>query len=187
MHRAIAAARRAFDETDWSTNHAFRQALPPAAARTRSTSEQGEAAAADRGRGRRAVMLTYAVQQDACIDDMQWDIDLIDRYEWERDAAGPRVHGHAQQPQGRARAVGVVGAITPWNFPLMLNLAKLGPRSRPATPSCSSPRPTRRGTRRARPAHRRADRHPAGRGQRRHLVATTARRRDAHRATRGST
>ena len=24
MERAIAAARRAFDETDWSTNHAFR-------------------------------------------------------------------------------------------------------------------------------------------------------------------
>ena len=27
--------------------------------------------------------LTYAIQQDTCIDDMQWDIDLIDRYEWE--------------------------------------------------------------------------------------------------------
>src|SRR5947209_17391868 len=25
MQRAIAAARRAFDETDWSTNHAFRK------------------------------------------------------------------------------------------------------------------------------------------------------------------
>src|SRR3954470_7835464 len=25
MQRAIAAARRAFDETDWSTNHSFRQ------------------------------------------------------------------------------------------------------------------------------------------------------------------
>ena len=32
MHRAIDAARRAFDETDWSTNHAFRQKLPAAAA-----------------------------------------------------------------------------------------------------------------------------------------------------------
>ena len=25
MHRAVDAARRAFDETDWSTNHAFRK------------------------------------------------------------------------------------------------------------------------------------------------------------------
>ena len=25
MHRAIDAARRAFDETDWSTNHSFRK------------------------------------------------------------------------------------------------------------------------------------------------------------------
>ena len=27
--------------------------------------------------------LTYAVQQDSCIDDMQYDIDLIDSYMWE--------------------------------------------------------------------------------------------------------
>ena len=27
MHRAIDAARRAFDETDWSTNHAFRNGV----------------------------------------------------------------------------------------------------------------------------------------------------------------
>ena len=31
MRRAIAAARRAFDETDWSTDRAFRQAVPRAA------------------------------------------------------------------------------------------------------------------------------------------------------------
>ena len=35
MQRAIDAARRAFDETDWSTNHAFRKQLPRAAARRR--------------------------------------------------------------------------------------------------------------------------------------------------------
>ena len=33
MHRAIDAARRSFDETDWSTNRAASQALPRAAAR----------------------------------------------------------------------------------------------------------------------------------------------------------
>ena len=31
MHRAIDAARRAFDETDWSTDRAFRKHLPPPA------------------------------------------------------------------------------------------------------------------------------------------------------------
>ena len=33
MDAAIAAARRAFDETDWSTNHAFRAKCLPSAAR----------------------------------------------------------------------------------------------------------------------------------------------------------
>ena len=32
MRLAIEAARRAFDETDWSTNHAFRKPMPRAAA-----------------------------------------------------------------------------------------------------------------------------------------------------------
>jgi aldehyde dehydrogenase (NAD+) len=42
MHRAIDAARRAFDETDWSTNHKVAPAVPVAIAggvgvRTRGT------------------------------------------------------------------------------------------------------------------------------------------------------
>ena len=39
--------------------------------------------------------------------------------------------------------LGVVGAITPFNFPLNLVAHKVAPRSRPATRWCSSP-PTRR-------------------------------------------
>ena len=83
MDRAIEAARRAFDETDWSTNPAFRQRclqqLKDALDKEKETlrsqlvTEVGT-----------PIMLTYAVQQDSCIEDMQWEIDLIDRYEWER-------------------------------------------------------------------------------------------------------
>ena len=36
----------------------------------------------------------------------------------------------------RREAAGVVGAITPWNFPLYLNLASSDRRSRPAARSC---------------------------------------------------
>ena len=55
-------------------------------------------------------------------------------------------HGNPLPPGGSAReATGVVAAITPWNVPHQINLAELGPASRPATPSCSSPPPTRRG------------------------------------------
>ena len=64
----------------------------------------------------------------------------------------------------RREAAGVVGAITPWNFPLYLNLAKLGPalaagctvvlKPAPDTPwSRDAPRPA---DRRAAPTSRRA-------------------------------
>ena len=45
MHRAIDAARRAFDDTDWSTNHALPQTLPAAAA----GGDRGRAGGAARG------------------------------------------------------------------------------------------------------------------------------------------
>ena len=51
--RAIAAARRAFDETDWSTEPRLAQALPRAAAGGARGRARGAARGADR-RGRRA-------------------------------------------------------------------------------------------------------------------------------------
>ena len=39
--------------------------------------------------------------------------------------------------------LGVVGQIIPWNFPILMAVWKLAPRSPPETPSCSSP-PSRR-------------------------------------------
>src|SRR4029078_7832319 len=86
MEAAITAARRAFDETTWSTDRALRKA---------GVLQWKEALAAHRGDLRPQIVaevgapigLTYAIQQDSCIDDMQWDIDLIDRYEWEYELA----------------------------------------------------------------------------------------------------
>src|SRR6266542_2013680 len=84
MDRAIDAARRAFDDTDWATNAAFRQRClqqlkdaldkEKESLRPQIVTEVGA-----------PIMLTYAVQQDSCIEDMQWEIDLIDRYDWEQE------------------------------------------------------------------------------------------------------
>ena len=71
--------------------------------------------------------LTYAIQQDSCIDDMQWDIDLIDRYEWEYELGVHEFFGMSSNRLVVREPIGVVGAITPWNFPFMLNLSKLAP------------------------------------------------------------
>jgi aldehyde dehydrogenase (NAD+) len=126
IEQAIGAARRAFDETDWATNAAFRkrclQQLKDAldkekeALRPQIVTEVGA-----------PIMLTYAVQQDSCIEDMQWEIDLIDRYRWEEQLPDHEFMGMHSSRKVVREPVGVVGAITPWNFPFMLNLSKITP------------------------------------------------------------
>jgi aldehyde dehydrogenase (NAD+) len=126
MDRAIGAARRAFDETDWSTNRSLRrrclQQLKDALDRERETLRPQIVAEVGT-----PIMLTYAIQLDSCIDDLQWDIDLIDSYEWEQDLPVNEFMGMRSARRVFKEPVGVVGAITPWNFPFMLNLSKLGP------------------------------------------------------------
>jgi aldehyde dehydrogenase (NAD+) len=126
MDRAIAAARRAFDDTDWSTDRAFRkrclQQLKEALDRHRE--DLRAQIVAEVGT---PISLTYAVQLDSCIDDLQFDIDLIDSYEWERDLPVHEFMGMRSARRVFHEPVGVAGAITPWNFPFMLNLSKLGP------------------------------------------------------------
>ena len=72
-------------------------------------------------------MLTYAIQLDTCIDDLQWDIDQLDAYPWEEDLPVHEFMGMRSARRIYKEPIGVVGAITPWNFPFMLNLSKLGP------------------------------------------------------------
>src|SRR6202011_1707324 len=84
MDRAIASARRAFDESAWATDRDLRKRcllqLQEALAKERETLRPQIVAETGTPVG-----LTFAIQQDTCIDDMLWDIELIDRYEWERE------------------------------------------------------------------------------------------------------
>lgn len=124
--RAIAAARRAFDETEWSTDRDLRK---------RVLRQLHEALSKERENLRGQIvaevgaplMLTYAVQMDSTIDDMEWDIECIDRIEWEYDLPVHEFFGMRSARRVLREPIGVVGAITPWNFPFMLNLAKLVP------------------------------------------------------------
>ncbi|MEX2254181.1 MAG: aldehyde dehydrogenase family protein, partial [Acidimicrobiia bacterium] len=126
MDRAIGAARRAFDETDWATDRDFRKRclrqLKEGLDRHRE--ELRAQIVAEVGT---PIALTYAVQLDSSIDDMQYDIDLIDSYEWERDLPIHEFMGMRSARRVFHEPVGVAGAITPWNFPFMLNVSKIGP------------------------------------------------------------
>ena len=127
MHRAIDAARRAFDETDWSTNRTFRK---------HCLDQLQEALESEREAFREELILevgcprmtTQGPQLDAPVQDaISWPAKHIDEFEWV--TALSDTADWAGRPNSRAifrEAVGVVGAITPWNFPLEVTLNKMG-------------------------------------------------------------
>ena len=126
MDRAIGAARRAFDETDWANDAEFRakclrqfcEALQGA---------KGELRAIVIAEAGSPLLLTYSVQTDAYIDAMPYWADLAESYVYEERMSDSEFMGAPQGRLIRHEAVGVVGAITPWNFPIYLNLCKMGP------------------------------------------------------------
>ena len=148
MGRAIAAARRAFDETDWSTDTALRvrcirqlqQAMRDHIEELRelTIAEVGAprmltSDGATRGAGRGSELLRR--HRRVLLSGRPIS---VSRRRW---ASRPR--------RTIAReAVGVVGAITPWNFPHQINLAKIGPalaagntvvlKPAPDTPWCAA-------------------------------------------------
>jgi aldehyde dehydrogenase (NAD+) len=147
MESAIGAARRAFDETDWSTDRELRKRclLQLQAALGKSREELRPQVVAEVGS---PIALTYAVQQDTCIDDMTWDIQVADEIEWQRDLPRHEFFGIKSRRTVFREPIGVVGAITPWNFPFMLNLSKIVPalmagntvilKPAPDTPWCAT-------------------------------------------------
>jgi aldehyde dehydrogenase (NAD+) len=123
---AIAAARRAFDETDWSTDRElrirvlrqFHQALLDNAEQLRELTVAEVGAPA---------FLVTGPQFDTPVETLKWTIDLAESYEWETDLGIGDTMGIQSRRTIRREAVGVVAAITPWNFPNQINLAKIGP------------------------------------------------------------
>jgi aldehyde dehydrogenase (NAD+) len=147
MGRAIEAARRAFDETDWSTNPEFRvRCLRQLQAALRDNLEElRDITIAEVGAPR---MLTAAAQLEGPVDDLTFAADTAESYEWTTDLGVASPMGIKTQRTIAREAVGVVGAITPWNFPHQINLAKIGPavaagntvvlKPAPDTPWCAA-------------------------------------------------
>jgi aldehyde dehydrogenase (NAD+) len=147
LDAAIRAARRAFDETSWSTDLALRVSClrQLRAAFNAHADELRALTVAEVGS---PLSLTYSGQLDEPVASLGWVADLAERYEWERDLGDAAPLGIASHRWIRREATGVVGAITPWNFPHQINLAKLGPalaagntivlKPAPDTPWCAT-------------------------------------------------
>ena len=126
MLRAVAAARRAFDETGWAESHAFRaKCLRQLHEGLREEKEQLRSIVVHEAGA--PVSLTSYMHVDDPIEMMAYWADLAGRYDYERRLADVPFLGRPQGRILRREAVGVVGAITPWNVPLYLNIAKIGP------------------------------------------------------------
>ena len=125
MDRAIAAARRAFDDTEWSRDVAFRY---------HCLTQLHDALERNKERLRRIVVtevgcpisVTGSQVEDPIAEVRHWA-------EYGRDFEYLRDTGVHKAVMGTARRtlqfdpVGVVGAITPWNVPLYLNIAESAP------------------------------------------------------------
>ena len=123
VHDAISAARRAFDETSWATDHKFRrQCLEQFQAALREealnfqklvTAEAGVASSA------------IATHVDVMIEGMDFWNELTTSFEWERDLGPYDIMGFRSDRRVRYEGHGVVGAITPWNAPFMTAIWKV--------------------------------------------------------------
>jgi aldehyde dehydrogenase (NAD+) len=147
MDRAIDAARRAFDGTDWSRNTELRVRCVRQlrdAMRDR-IEELRELTISEVGAPR---MLTAAAQLEGPVADLSFPADTAESYAWRQDLGEAAPLGIPTRRIIAREAVGVVGAITPWNFPHQINLAKLGPalaagntvvlKPAPDTPWCAA-------------------------------------------------
>lgn len=124
MEAAIAAARHAFDTSDWAHDHAARMVwmdrlqaklaeLMPLW-RERISAETGA-----------TLMVVDSVGLAVPVEMMKWTIDHARDYAFERDIGVSTTMGVPSRRLVLKEAAGVVGAITPWNMPIQINLAKL--------------------------------------------------------------
>ncbi len=123
---AIAAARRAFDTTDWSTNVELRirclDQLHQALVEHRD--ELAELTIAEVGATQ---MLCAGPQLDAPIAIVRYYADLLKDYPMSEDLGNIESRGAQHHRWVEKEAAGVVAAIIAYNYPNQLALAKLAP------------------------------------------------------------
>ncbi len=124
--RAITAARRAFDTTPWSSDPALRvrcmrqlhQALLDNVEPLREIVVQEVGA---------PVSSTSGPQLEAPIEVLRWYADYLEGYEFVEDLGERDTFAGRHRRWVEKEAAGVVAAITAYNYPVQLALAKLAP------------------------------------------------------------
>ena len=124
VNGAIEAARNAFDRTDWRLQHEARLALMNkyfsllSANRDKLVSIARHEAGAAIGAASRAHV-------DGALAAMRDLIDCFPEVTWQEDRGRKDTFGYQTERLVVHEALGVVGAITPWNVPLYVNIGKI--------------------------------------------------------------
>ncbi|MER5516527.1 aldehyde dehydrogenase family protein [Streptomyces sp. NPDC002763] len=126
VEAAVAAARRAFDTTDWMRDRDLRlrclRRLYDALHAHRE--ELRDLTVAEVGAPR---SLTHGPQLDEPIEMVKYYADLLERYPFREELPVLESRGRHHRRWIEKEAAGVVAAILPYNFPNQLALAKLAP------------------------------------------------------------
>jgi len=123
---AVAAARRAFDQTSWPTDVAFRTRCLEQlhAALTAHKEELRELTVADVGAPRQ---ITYGAQLDEPIEIVDYYARLLPTHQFSEDLGLREFMGSQHRRWVEYEPVGVVAAIIGYNYPTQLALAKIPP------------------------------------------------------------
>ena len=124
VDEAIAAARRAFDETDWPTNVAKRVEL---VRKLRQLFEDNKQRLSDLARHEAGAAMGAVGRAHVDMALEGWDdyLRVFPKVEWEMDYGTRESYGFTSHRVAVKEPVGVVAAITPWNVPLYVNVGKV--------------------------------------------------------------
>jgi aldehyde dehydrogenase (NAD+) len=124
VEAAIAAARRAFDDTDWSINVELRVTLVN---KLRALFETNRARLSDLARHEAGAALGAVgrAHVDMALDGWDDYVRLFPEVKWERDYGTRPAYGFNSHRIAVHEPIGVVAAITPWNVPFYVNVGKV--------------------------------------------------------------
>jgi len=126
VDRAIGAARRAFDETSWSTEPKHRaECLRQLAAAMRDNLEDLRALTVHEVGV--PISMTTGPALEGPIEILDYYADLAESYDGTVDLGTHEAYGSLHRRRILREPIGVVSAISAYNYPTQLNLAKIGP------------------------------------------------------------
>jgi aldehyde dehydrogenase (NAD+) len=124
---AVAAARRAFDESGWASDRALRhRCLTQLRDGLRAEAQQLHAQIVAEV-GATLAITANGPQGDGPLAILDYYLELMQHYAWEAELPVTRHMGVPSKRLLWREAAGVVAAITPWNFPFQINIAKIAP------------------------------------------------------------